>query len=117
MARCQECDSQVAANDAFCPFCGVMLEAPATPAEEYDVSPNATTEPSMTDVPIPQILADVDISPDYSAASTPTSASGEENEIARPPVDLEAETAEEEIPEIAREFNSSINNGESDAEI
>ncbi|HVF29757.1 MAG TPA: protein kinase [Pyrinomonadaceae bacterium] len=113
MARCQECDSQVAANDVFCPFCGVRQQAVGMPAPEDDASANATTEPSMTDVPIPQILADLEISPDYSPPGAPSPVT----EVRREPVDLEAETAEEEIPEIARELNSRTGTGEVDAEI
>jgi eukaryotic-like serine/threonine-protein kinase len=58
MARCHECNSQVAENDLFCPFCGVMLTPTTSEPAVEDVSANATTEPSMTDVPMPDILAD-----------------------------------------------------------
>src|SRR5687768_16221270 len=116
MARCQECDSQVAANDVFCPFCGVRLEEPAAWAEESDVSPDAATEPTMSDVPIPQILADMDLTADYSSPRVGEDGDGEQ-EQGREPVDLEAETAEDEIPEIARELNAPTNNSEVDAEI
>jgi eukaryotic-like serine/threonine-protein kinase len=105
MLRCRECDSQVAANDVFCPYCGVKLQAVAAPTRDDEVSPNATTEPSMTDVPIPQILADDVVRRDY--FSPPPD---REPEFQNAPVDLEASTTEEEIPEAARELNRSTNN-------
>ena len=53
MLRCHDCNSQVTENDAFCPYCGALLQiAPAEPilvAEvvEEDVSASATTERDM----------------------------------------------------------------------
>src|SRR5687768_4521221 len=62
MNRCQECDSQVADNDLFCPYCGSRIEAgsEAAPNEPDggEASANATTEPSMIDVPIPELVSD-----------------------------------------------------------
>lgn len=62
MTRCHECDSQVADYDLFCPFCGVKLQTAAEPGEPEgprdEVSATATTEPSMTDIPIPELIAD-----------------------------------------------------------
>jgi serine/threonine-protein kinase len=65
MTRCQECDSQVAENDLFCPFCGVQIEAaPSASAEAVASSPvdpgfsEATTEPDIEDIPAPAILSE-----------------------------------------------------------
>jgi serine/threonine protein kinase len=65
MTRCRECDSQVAENDLFCPFCGARLEAAsagagdAPPAPVTDeVSSEATTEPDINDIPTPDLLSD-----------------------------------------------------------
>lgn len=82
MIRCQECDSQVAENDLFCPFCGVKIEAAsaggsgelsgsATPAEP-DISLDAPTEPDMDDIPPPALLTDIGITQDNVRAE-PTS--------------------------------------------
>ncbi len=63
MFRCHECDSQVAENDLFCPFCGaklscadVAVSSDATPEideislpEEGNADLNATTEPDLPD--------------------------------------------------------------------
>ncbi|HEX6124724.1 MAG TPA: protein kinase [Pyrinomonadaceae bacterium] len=72
MIRCHECDSQVAENDLFCPFCGTKLAPPAGLMPENSAVPekgnqtsgeeglaNATTEQNLTDVPIPEILTGV----------------------------------------------------------
>lgn len=62
MTRCHQCDSHVADNDLFCPFCGAKLPAteaaPAISEPQDDVSDTATTERSMTDIPIPELLTD-----------------------------------------------------------
>lgn len=38
--KCHECDSEVAENDQFCPYCGIRLEAPATPETPAAASSN-----------------------------------------------------------------------------
>src|SRR5688572_5197829 len=61
MIRCHECDSSVAKNDLFCPYCGVVIpEASASEASPNDdsVSATATTEPSVAEVPVPDLIAD-----------------------------------------------------------
>ena len=61
MIRCHECDSNVAENDLFCPFCGVALQgssAAEVPSNDMSVSDTATTEPSVADIPVPDLLAD-----------------------------------------------------------
>ncbi len=61
MIRCHACDSNVAENDLFCPLCGVrMPEASSVDVSPDDeVSDTATTDPSVTDVPIPDLLHDL----------------------------------------------------------
>src|SRR5947209_11105980 len=34
MITCHQCGSEVAENDAFCPYCGISLQPVAVPAEE-----------------------------------------------------------------------------------
>src|SRR3954451_16167099 len=34
MIKCHQCDSEVAENDAFCPFCGISLQPVAVPTDE-----------------------------------------------------------------------------------
>jgi serine/threonine-protein kinase len=68
MIRCQECNSQVAEQDLFCPFCGarVVLDADvAAPADDGsadeavdDVNSEATTEPDVENIPTPDLLVD-----------------------------------------------------------
>ena len=62
MTRCHECDSQVAENDLFCPYCGAKLPVDSEPANaepiEGEVSATATTETSMSDIPVPDLLSD-----------------------------------------------------------
>lgn len=71
MPRCHQCDSTIADNDLFCPYCGAKVAAPAVAVSEVDdESANATTEPSMTDVPIPDLLADFGHTSDNVAPST-----------------------------------------------
>ncbi|HKP69264.1 MAG TPA: protein kinase, partial [Pyrinomonadaceae bacterium] len=64
MTHCHECDSQVAENDIFCPFCGARLHdtsaEPAVASEPAeDLSANATTERDMIDLDVPEIPADL----------------------------------------------------------
>ena len=64
MVRCHECDSQVAENDVFCPYCGARLHAapeepvvvPEVLAEE--VASNATTERDIADLEVPELPED-----------------------------------------------------------
>ncbi len=71
MVRCHECDSQVAENDLFCPFCGAKLpgadplpsgvvaggqDLPVTEQDEELL--NATTETDLSDIPVPDILSE-----------------------------------------------------------
>lgn len=112
MIRCQECDSQVAENDLYCPFCGVKVEpsSPAavesdteleSPASFDDTASEAPTEPEIDDIPAPAILAEfgkthdnVDPVPtsDYSFSSSDMSgvvspeASTDEHPVAEEPV-------------------------------
>src|SRR5687768_660387 len=62
MIRCQECNTQVADNDLFCPNCGDRIQASSESGPEEiapeEVASEATTETSMSDVPIPEILSD-----------------------------------------------------------
>ncbi|MGI8813698.1 MAG: protein kinase domain-containing protein [Pyrinomonadaceae bacterium] len=76
MAICQECGSQTADNDIFCPYCGITLQPPAgesasAPDESFDstimmpaMGKDAQTErPEPSDdsfehIPIPAILTD-----------------------------------------------------------
>jgi tRNA A-37 threonylcarbamoyl transferase component Bud32 len=65
MLRCHDCNSQVTENDAFCPYCGALLQvAPAEPivvAEviEEEVSASATTERDMWDLDVPELPDDL----------------------------------------------------------
>src|SRR5215204_871976 len=68
MIRCQECDSQVAEHDLFCPFCGARVEASAAPGgaaaddsapTDSDAISEMSTEPDIDDVPMPAILSDL----------------------------------------------------------
>src|SRR5687767_230286 len=101
MARCHECNSQLGENDLFCPFCGARIQASTEPEHE-DISDTAPTDPGMPDVPVPDILANFSRTSD-NVAPEPTSeySFDADKEIAE--LDSEAKTAEEEIPEIARE--------------
>src|SRR5688500_16410744 len=71
MSRCHECNSEVAENDVFCPFCGVRQMAAAAAAagagESHPVNKtdgedlaNATTEPDIDEIPTPDLLVDAD---------------------------------------------------------
>src|SRR5438552_11893150 len=105
MASCHECNSQLGENDLFCPFCGAKREAvPEPPADVPEVNSNATTEPSMTDIPIPAILADFD-STASNAIPEPTS-EYVMDELELPVFEDEEETAEEPVPQIASESES-----------
>jgi eukaryotic-like serine/threonine-protein kinase len=120
MIRCRECDSQVAENDLFCPFCGVKIEAAqpearfeepvqaAAPVDE--VSSDATTEPDIDDIPTPGILADfgtthdnVDPGPtsEYSLDSAEAIAIGsvDSAELSVPDPDVVGELSEPPTPE------------------
>ena len=104
MASCHECNSQVGENDVFCPFCGAKVETVSEPAAELpEVNSNATTEPSMTEIPIPSILAGYGNTSDNIVPES-TSEFSIEDEIDRSdPARSEEKTAEEPIPEIARD--------------
>jgi len=103
MIRCHECDSQVADNDLFCPFCGAKVQ-PASEAADDDVSAIATTESSMSDIPIPEIIAEFGKTSDNVAReSTPEFSLEDEISIEDLP-EFDAKTAEEEIPSIASEL-------------
>ena len=102
MASCHECNSQLGENDLFCPFCGAKAVAPAEPAQE-DVSSDATTETNMSDVPIPDLLADFGRTSDNVAPeSTSEFAFDAEQHSPEPVSASEADTAEEEMPDFAR---------------
>jgi serine/threonine-protein kinase len=108
MASCHECNSQVGENDVFCPFCGVKLLVVSEPsADELEVNSNATTEPSMTDIPIPAILKGVGNTSD-NVIPEPTSEFTMDDEVERS-VSLASEeiTAEEPIPQIVDEEKTS----------
>jgi serine/threonine-protein kinase len=114
MPRCHECNSQVAENDLFCPFCGVMLTPTTSEAAAEDVSADATTERSMSDVPIPDLLADFTRTVD-NVTPSPTSEysfddGGEptaESEVVDIPEEVEAEPVKPEPVEVAeREIES-----------
>jgi len=118
MASCHECNSQVGENDVFCPFCGAKQPDLSDPAADApDVSSNATTEPSMTDIPIPSILSGFgntsdNVVPEPTSEFTIpeeveiTAPIGSEEITAEEPVPVEAKTSEGEIPEIAAAMNS-----------
>ena len=64
MTRCHECDSQVAENDVFCPFCGARLlgvsAEPESASEPVDDSlARATTERDMADIDLPEMPDDL----------------------------------------------------------
>ena len=94
MVRCHECNSQVAENDLFCPFCGVMLRMPGSDAPVEDVSANATTEPSLTDIPVPAILADYGRTADN--VTPPPTSEYSIDDSAEPTAESEATPVEEE---------------------
>ena len=99
MIKCHQCDSDVAENDAFCPFCGISLEpvAVATDEDEFastimmpppssasEVShhqPTQASEPIVEGVEIPEPVAHSDSQqdvpttqidqPDYDDIPTP----------------------------------------------
>lgn len=102
MIRCHECNSQVADNDLFCPFCGDKVQ-PVSETAEDDVSAIATTEPSMSEVPIPEIIADYDKTADNVARGSTSEVSFGDENSSEAPLESEAKTAEEEIPSIAGE--------------
>jgi serine/threonine-protein kinase len=101
MASCHECNSQLGENDLFCPFCGAQVPT-ATESEHGDASSNATTEPSMTDIPVPEIIADFGRTSDNVAPESTSEFSLDSAEIPVTP-ESEAKTAEEEIPSFAAE--------------
>lgn len=98
MLRCHECDSQVAENDLFCPYCGTRSPAgddPAVEAPGEGVSATATTEPSMTDVPIPDILLDLGRTAGNVPAQSTSEYSGAADEI---PDETEGSNVSQEGP-------------------
>ena len=109
MPSCHECNSQIGENDLFCPFCGVHLPAAAEPARD-DVTSNATTEPSMVDVPIPEIVDDFSRTSDNVTPES-TSEFSFDSEL-HAPLESEAVTAEEPIPAVAEEMNAASDEGD-----
>src|SRR5215203_5429986 len=106
MARCHECNSQLGENDLFCPFCGARSPEPTGP-ELDDISSTAPTDPNVEDVPVPNILTNFSQTSDNVAPESTsefTFEGDESGDFLTP--DSEAKTAEEEIPEIAKEFVS-----------
>ena len=101
MASCHECNSQLGENDVFCPFCGAKQPAASEPAVDApEVNSNATTEPSMTDIPIPAILSGFgntsdNVVPEPTSEFTVEDAREEDIRSASEEV-----TAEESIPQI-----------------
>ena len=101
MASCHECNSQLGENDVFCPFCGAKQPAASEPAVDApEVNSNATTEPSMTDIPIPAILSGFgntsdNVVPEPTSEFTVEDAREEDIRSASEEV-----TAEEPIPQI-----------------
>lgn len=71
MSICQECGSEVAEQDVFCPYCGISLQPVAVPADD-----NAAMESTIVmQAPLPEILSDVvepvaDVSGDEAAGKT-----------------------------------------------
>src|SRR5215207_5183814 len=101
MNRCHECNSQIGENDVFCPFCGSNLQPAASGAE--DVSDTAATEPSMADVPMPDILADFGRTSDNVPPEATADYTLPDNSVFEMTPESEANTAEEEIPSFANE--------------
>src|SRR4030095_15097852 len=117
MASCHQCNSQVGENDLFCPFCGAKLPAGSEAGPPDEVSANATTERSMTDIPIPEIIADFGQTSDNVAPEDTAEFSlVEEGDVPLQAADLDAKTAEEDLPSIAAEAPTVPEAGEPSAE-
>ena len=60
MIKCYQCDSEVAENDAFCPYCGISLQPVTIPTEEDEFAstiimpPAGASSPPVESKPAPE---------------------------------------------------------------
>ncbi|MEP7148537.1 MAG: protein kinase [Acidobacteriota bacterium] len=105
MTRCHECNSQVGENDLFCPFCGAKSQVDSDSGRD-DPSSTAATEPSMADIPVPDILADFGRTSDSVAPQSTSEFSFDAEAVSPQDPGSEAITAEEEIPHFASDADT-----------
>ena len=48
MIKCHQCDSEVAENDAFCPYCGISLQPVTVPAEDDEFASTIIMPPAQS---------------------------------------------------------------------
>ena len=98
MTHCQECDSEVADTDIFCPFCGISME-PVGVANQTADAFESTVVMSLTDITADSEMAaeNVVVDDEADAATLPESAPAE-----APSVGVAAGFAFDEVDEIVK---------------
>ncbi len=105
MIRCHECNSQVGENDLFCPFCGGKSQVDSDPGRD-DPSSTAETEPSVEEVPVPEILSDFMRTSDSVSPQSTSEFSFDAEAVAPRDQESDALTADEEIPQVTSDSDT-----------
>ncbi len=89
MSICQECGSEVAEQDLFCPYCGISLQPVAVPSG-VDAAMESTI---VMQAPMPEILSDILPTADEAKAPEPESEIADETPSVQPVFDADEEDA------------------------